>query len=105
MMQSILKVTPEKLIETAGEFQNTESNIRTITQEMISIVDSFKPIWQGEAATGFSNRFASLSDDMNRLYELIRKHSENLREMAEEYRSAEDESNAMAQSLTGGAIS
>ena len=42
---------------------------------------------------------------MSRLYELIRKHSENLREMAEEYRSAEDESSALAQSLTGGAIS
>jgi WXG100 family type VII secretion target len=105
MMDNILKVTPEKLIETAGEFQNTESNIRTITQEMISIVESFKPIWQGEAATGFSNRFAALSDDMNRLYALIRKHSDNLTEMAEEYRRAEDESSALAQSITGGAVS
>ena len=82
-----------------------ESNIRNITQDMISIVNGFKSVWQGEAATGFSNRFASLSDDMNRLYELIRKHSDNLRQMAEEYRSAEDESNALAQSLTGGAVS
>ena len=104
-MNSILKVTPEKLTETAGEFQNTESNIRNITQEMISIVESFKPVWQGEAATGFSNRFAALNDDMNRLYALIRKHSDDLIEMAEEYRRAEDESNALAQSLTGGAIS
>ncbi len=105
MMENILKVTPEKLIETAGQFQNTESNIRTITQEMISIVDGFKPVWQGEAATGFSNRFAALSDDMNRLYALIRKHSDSLIEMADEYRRAEDESSALAQSLTGGAIS
>ena len=53
----------------------------------------------------FSNRFAALNDDMTRLYALIRKHSDDLIEMAEEYRRAEDESNALAQSLTGGAIS
>ena len=74
-MENMLKVTPERLIETAGEFQNTEAGIRAITQEMISVVDSFKPVWQGEAATGFSARFASLSDDMNKLYALIPRAS------------------------------
>ena len=98
-MDSMLKVTPEKLLEAAGEFANTESNIRNITQEMIAVVDSFKPIWQGEAATGFANRFDSLSDDMNRLYAMIRKHSEDLTEMANEYRQAEDESSNMSSTL------
>ena len=73
-MNTMLKVTPEKLIEAAGDFQNTEANVRSLTEEMISIVDSLKPVWQGEAATGFANRFAALSDDMNKLYALIRKH-------------------------------
>ncbi len=104
MMDTILKVTPEKLIETAGRFRNTEANIRTITQEMISIVDSFKPVWQGEAATGFANKFAALSDDMNRLYTLIRKHADDLVEMANEYRHAEEESRDLAQGLTTEAI-
>ena len=105
MMDAMLKVTPEKLIETAGEFANTEANIRSLTQEMISIVDSFKPIWQGEAATGFSNRFSSLSDDMERLYAMIRKHSEDLTEMANEYRQAETESENLAGTLVTEAIS
>ncbi len=103
-MENILKVTPEKLTETAADFQNTEAAIRTITQEMISVVDSFKPIWQGEAATGFSARFASLSDDMNKLYALIRKHADDLTEMANEYRLAEDESGSLAQSLSVEAV-
>lgn len=67
-MADILKVTPEKLIETAGEFANTEANIRSLTTEMTAIVDSFKPIWQGEAATGFANRFAALSDEIGRAH-------------------------------------
>ena len=104
-MENILKVTPERLIETAGEFQNTEAGIRAITQEMISVVDSFKPVWQGEAATGFSARFASLSDDMNKLYALIRKHADDLTEMANEYRLAEEESGNLAQSLSVEAVS
>ena len=104
-MEAMLKVTPEKLIEAAGEFQNTEANIRSLTQEMISVVDGFKPIWQGEAALGFSNRFEGLSDDMNKLYALIRKHSEDLTEMANEYRMAEEESMNMSASLSTEAVS
>ncbi|MCR5301830.1 MAG: WXG100 family type VII secretion target [Lachnospiraceae bacterium] len=99
-METMLKVTPEKLIETAEEFANTEANIRSLTSEMISIVDGMKPIWQGEAATGFSNRFAALSDDMNRLYAMIRKHSDDLTQMANEYIQAETESGNLAGSLT-----
>ncbi len=104
-MQGMLKVTPEKLIETAGEFANTEANIRRLTQEMVSVVDAFKPIWQGEAATGFANRFAALTEDMNSLYMLIRKHADDLNEIASEYMQAEQESTELAGSLAaGGAI-
>ena len=98
-MDNVLKVTPEKLMETAEEFRNTEAGIRGITQEMISLVDGFKPIWQGEAATGFSARFSTLSEDMNRLYTFIRTHADDLTEMANEYRLAEEESQSLAQSL------
>lgn len=104
-MEAMLKVTPEKLLEAAARFSDTEANIRSITQEMISIVDAFKPIWQGEAATGFANRFASLSDDMEKLYAMIRKHSEDLTEMANEYRQAEEESSNLAGSLVTEAVS
>ena len=100
-MNAMLKVTPEKLIEAAGDFQNTEANVRSLTEEMISIVDSLKPVWQGEAATGFANRFAALSDDMNKLYALIRKHSDSLTDIANEYRQAEtDSQNTTADLIT-----
>ena len=104
-MNTMLKVTPEKLIEAAGDFQNTEANVRSLTEEMISIVDSLKPVWQGEAATGFANRFAALSDDMNKLYALIRKHSDSLTDIANEYRQAEtDSGNITADLLTEAVI-
>lgn len=103
-MNTMLKVTPEKLIEAAGDFQNTEANVRSLTEEMISIVDSLKPVWQGEAATGFANRFATLSDDMNKLYALIRKHADSLTDIANEYRQAEADSGNIAADLAGEAL-
>jgi len=104
MMEAMLKVTPEKLIEAAGQFSETESTIRSLSQEMIAVVDSFKPIWQGEAATGFANRFESLTDDMERLFSLIKKHSDDLIEMANEYRLAEEESGNLAGTLSSEAV-
>lgn len=104
-MNSVLKVTPEQLIETAEQFSAVEANIRNITQEMISIVNGFKSIWQGEAATGFANRFNALSDDMERMYGMIREHAADLTEMAQEYKNAEDESVQQAQTLVTEAIS
>ncbi len=104
-MNAMLKVTPEKLIEAANGFSTCEQRIRSITQEMVSIVDSFKPIWQGEAATGFSIRFSSLHDDMERLYALVRKHSDDLTAMAGEYAQAEAESGSLAECLATEPIS
>ena len=103
-MNTMLKVTPEKLIEAAGDFQNTEANVRSLTEEMISIVDSLKPVWQGEAATGFANRFAALSDDMNKLYALIRKHADSLTDIANEYIQAENDSGSITADLAGEAV-
>ena len=77
---------------------------RSLTEEMISIVDSLKPVWQGEAATGFANRFAALSDDMNKLYALIRKHSDSLTDIANEYRQAETDSGNITADLVTEAV-
>lgn len=104
-MDSLLKVTPEKLLEAAEQFTAAENNVRSLTQEMTSIVDGFKVIWQGEAATGFANRFNELSDDMERLYSMIREHANDLTEMANEYKMAEEESVQQTNALVTEAIS
>lgn len=95
----LLKVTPEKLIEAAGEFDSAGQNVKNITDEMISIVDSFKSVWQGEAATGFYNKFGEMGLQMSRMYSVIKEHSERLISMANEYQSAEDESSQNAKAL------
>jgi len=98
-MENILKVTPEKLAETADKFAQAEQNIRGITSEMTAIVEGFRTIWQGEAASGFAGRFAALSEDMERIFNMIREHASDLTEMANEYKMAEEESLSQAMAL------
>ena len=99
-MDGILKVTPEKLISTANEFNGTGGQIRNITQEMLDLVNSMNSIWQGEAATAYSQKFQSLQDDMEKMNSMIKEHVDDLNEMAKRYQDAErknmEDSNALA---------
>ena len=52
-MEGILKVTPEKLIQTSGEFSGVGTQIKNLTSEMMEQVQSMKSIWQGEAASAY----------------------------------------------------
>ncbi len=45
-MEGIIKVTPEKLISTAEEFNAANSQLRNLTQQMIQTVDSLKSAWE-----------------------------------------------------------
>lgn len=99
-MEGILKVTPEKLISTANEFNGTGSQVRALTQSMLDTVNSMKSIWQGEAATAYSTKFNALQDDMEKMNRMIAEHVTDLNEMARQYQSAEninlEDSNALA---------
>ncbi len=92
MAAGILKVTPEKLSQAASEFSNSGKNINAMTIEMMSIVDSLKSIWQGNAASDFTGRFNGLRDDIERINRIIEEHVNDLNQMAIEYQNAEEQS-------------
>ena len=104
-MEGILKVTPEKLMSTADEFQTTGGQVRSLTQEMISIVDSLKSSWEGEAATAYSTKFHQLEDDMEKMHRMIDEHVKDLNEMANQYKTAESANVDTSSALTGDVIS
>lgn len=92
MAAGILKVTPEKLNQTAAEFATSGKNINAMTLEMLAIIDSLKSIWQGNAATEYAGRFNGLRDDIEKINRIIEEHVNDLNEMALEYQNAEDAS-------------
>ena len=87
-MEGILKVTPEKLIQASGTFATTGTQVKNLTGEMMTLVDSLQGIWQGEASGTFLTRFKTLQTDMDKLYRMIAEHSQDLTEMAGHYQSA-----------------
>lgn len=98
-MEGYLKVTPEKLMQAASEFETSGATVNSITQEMLSIINGLKGIWQGEAATGYTNRFNGLSDDIEKINRMIAEHVADLTDMANEYQTAENESVEQANAL------
>lgn len=104
-MEGYLKVTPEKLMQASAEFETTGATVNSITQEMLSIINNLKGIWQGEAATGYTNRFNGLSDDIERINRMIAEHVTDLNEMASEYQTAENESVEQANALATEVVS
>lgn len=88
-MDGILKVTPEKLIQTSGEFAASGGQMKNLTAEMMAKVQGMKGMWQGEAASVYSAKFHSLQSDMDRLYRMVQEHAADLQEMAASYQNAE----------------
>ena len=73
-MEGIIKVEPQKLISTAEEFGTTGGQIRTLTEQMVSTVDSLKATWEGEASAAYSTKFHQLEDDMQKMHRMIEEH-------------------------------
>ncbi len=97
-MTGTLKVTPEKLISTSTEFKNQGSKIRTLTQQMLQIVNSLSSSWEGEAQKAYSTRFKALDGDMAQIQVKINEHVSDLNEMAQTYKQAESTN---AQNISG----
>lgn len=105
MATGILRVTPEKLQSTACSFESYASKVQNLTQQMTSIVTSLSgQVWSGQAASAYVNKFNGLQDDMNRIYKMIKEHSDDLIQMAQEYSRAESENANLANSLSADVI-
>lgn len=99
MITGTLKVTPDKLKSTATEFKNQSTKIRTLTQNMISLVNGMNSIWQGEAQQQYVSKFKSLDGDMAQMVLLINEHVDDLNAMADNYAKTETGNTTAANGL------
>lgn len=103
-MEGILKVTPEKLIQTSGEFEASGGQIKNLTGEMLSLINGLNGVWQGEAALAYQGKFENLSADMEKLYRMVQEHAGDLQEMAVQYQNAESGNTEQGNSLRNGVV-
>lgn len=104
-MNGIIKVTPEELIRTATSFDNTGNVIRSITSEMISLINGISgTVWSSEAANAYKNKFTGLQSDMDRMFKMISEHVTDLNAMAKEYQTTEETNIQVSQALASDII-
>lgn len=104
MASGTIKVSPDRLVQTANEFNGQATAIANITSEMLQLVSGTSGIWTGDAAVQFVNRFNGLDNDMTRLAGMVREYVEDLTQIATVYSNAESENAEMAQSLANDVI-
>ena len=105
MASGFLRVSPDVLKTTAGNFGGSASKVQSLTQQMTSIVTSLSgEVWSGDAATAYVNKFNGLQDDMDRIYKMIKEHSDDLIQMAQQYSTAESTNTELANSLSSDVI-
>ena len=85
-MTGTLKVTPEKLISTSTEFKNQGTKIRTLTQQMLQVVNSLSSGWEGEAQKAYATRFKALDGDMAQTYKQAESaNTQNISGLSSDY--------------------
>lgn len=103
-MNGTLRVTPQKLISTAGEFETCAGEVSTLTGQMTEMVTSLTSIWQGEAAEAYKNKFNGLNDDIQKMIEFIKEHSTDLKAMAQVYTDTEQSNENLIANLSSDVI-
>lgn len=103
-MEGILRVTPEQLISTAGEFDTCAGEVSTLTSQMTDMVTGLSSIWQGEAAEAYKNKFNGLNDDIQKMIGFIKEHAEDLKEMANVYTATEQSNEDLIANLSSDVI-
>ena len=105
-MANIIRVAPAKLTSTAGSFETTAGEIKSLTTTMTSTVQQLSGrVWSGDAASAYTSKFNGLQGDINKLYTMIIKHSNHLKSIAREFDAKESENVTEANSLNSNVIS
>ena len=104
-MEGILKVTPEELQSTAGEFSGKGNTIKGLMDQMMGIVTNLSGSWQGEASATYLRKFKGLQTDIDKMNRMIQEHVQDLNNMANQYKQAENQNMEAGQALTDSVIS
>ncbi len=99
-MANVIKVTPEKLLETANQMQTKGAQIKKTASDMISLVTGIsRNVWSGDAGNTYITRFKALEADTSRMDQMLSKQVKHLSQIAREYKTTEQKTQQAAASL------
>ena len=104
-MANKIKVTPEKLKQTASDFNQISLDIKRTTSQMMSLVTGIShSVWSGEAGSQFISRFRGLENDTEKMRKLVSTQVSHLNTIAQQYASTESEARQAAAALKNNVI-
>ncbi len=98
-MTGTIKVSQDKLIQTAEAFGTENGKISGYMSEMMNIITGLASSWQGDASTAYITKFKSLESDIQTINRMIQEHVSDLEQMAQTYSSAEQQNVDDSESL------
>ncbi len=101
-MADVLKVTPEKLQETAGQFKSHQANLQTAYLTMSDAVRSLDTTWNGEASEQFKAQFDSMYKNLSQTEQKMADAIDELLKAHDIYEEAENAIKSQVSSLDEG---
>lgn len=96
-----LRVEDTQSLRTeAKNFENHATEIKKVTDAMITRVNDTSNVWRGEDQAEFAKKFNDLQTSMNYLYKLITTYTSNLNDIAGKYDTAVENAKGKASALT-----
>lgn len=98
MAQTIV-VTPEVLESTAASIESLANEYKAQYTELYSTTNSLASTWSGEDNTAFVNQIDGFKDDLEKMYALMNRYAEYLRDTAKRYRETQEAITKQARTL------
>ena len=100
-MADVIRVSPEKVTSSAGVFESTATEVKSLTTNMTATVQSLTGrVWSGEAQAAYAAKFNSLQGDINKLHQQIVKTAADLKTIANEFKRTEEQNKEHSSQLT-----
>ena len=99
-----LRVTPETMLSISTQFGECNNQVKNLTNQMMNIATELGGSWSGEAAQVFYQKIKALEPDMQKLFNMIKEHADDLQTMAKAYQQAEKANQQTASSLSTAGI-
>jgi len=100
-----LLISPEDLRAAATEFETCGTTVQNITNSMTEIVNGLAPVFSGEEATAYTNKFKSLQDDIQKLHAMIKEYASDLNEAAVVFGNTKTDVSGEIESLPSDVVS
>lgn len=84
-MASDFRVNTQELRKTATSFGQKGKTMAMTMEEMMSLVNGLRSVYEGDASDAYVRTFSGLQDDISKINAKIQEHVSDLNEIADKF--------------------